>query len=139
MKTPFFIAFLLLAFAGVAQNKPDDIVGVWRSPQGDAHVQIFQNQGLYYGKIIWGTGGAETDVNNPNASLRSRKLIGLVMLEHFKFDGAYHWKNGTIYDPRNGETYSCEMWLSDGNNLNIRGFVGMSLFGRTEKWTRVIA
>ncbi|MBK6374224.1 MAG: DUF2147 domain-containing protein [Saprospiraceae bacterium] len=49
-------------------------------------------------------------------------------------DGEY--TGGNIYDPKNGSTYKCYMVL-DGNRLNIRGYIGISLIGRTSVWTRV--
>ncbi|MBN1327649.1 MAG: DUF2147 domain-containing protein, partial [Candidatus Cloacimonetes bacterium] len=48
----------------------------------------------------------------------------------------YKWKGGTIYDPESGKTYSCTMKLS-GDQLEIRGFIGISLLGRTEVWSRI--
>lgn len=137
MKTIIFSLFLLLSVSTNAQNKATDIIGTWKSQKGDSHITIFNDNGVFYGKVIWGTGGSAKDVNNPDASLRNRDVVGLVILKGFRFDGKYEWEGGTIYDPRNGETYDCVMSLKDGNTLNIRGYVGMSLFGRTEVWTRI--
>jgi uncharacterized protein (DUF2147 family) len=60
-----------------------------------------------------------------------------VILNDFVFDGDATWENGTIYDPREGKTYSCKITLKNKDNINIRGFIGLSLFGRTEMWTRI--
>jgi uncharacterized protein (DUF2147 family) len=57
-------------------------------------------------------------------------LEGFTAKENGLYDG------GTIYDPKSGKTYSCKMTLK-GDKLDIRGFVGLSLLGRTETWTRV--
>jgi uncharacterized protein (DUF2147 family) len=46
------------------------------------------------------------------------------------------WENGTIYDPNNGKTYKSHITLVNSNQLNVRGFIGFSLLGRTENWTR---
>ena len=70
--------------------------------------------------------------------MRSRELVGLMILSGFVFDGDDTWEDGTIYDPREGKTYSCKMSLDGTNNLSIRGYMGISLFGRSETWTRVI-
>ncbi|MGC4020942.1 MAG: DUF2147 domain-containing protein [Cyclobacteriaceae bacterium] len=78
-----------------------------------------------------------TDEKNPDPALRTREVIGLVILKDFEADKEGKvWENGTIYDPREGKTYSCKMTLKDANNLSIRGYVGVSLFGRTETYTR---
>ena len=55
--------------------------------------------------------------------------------EWFSDDGKNKWSNGIIYDPNNGKTYSCKAKL-EGDKLNVRGFIGISLFGRTTVWTR---
>ena len=81
---------------------------------------------------FWG----KTDKNNPDKVLQSRPDLGLELLKDFTFNGDNVYDDGTIYDPKNGKTYSCKMTL-DGNNLRIRGYVIFSLFGRTEVWTRV--
>jgi len=53
----------------------------------------------------------------------------------FKYKGKNRWVKGKIYDPDNGKTYSCKMKLVD-NELKVRGFIGISLFGRTTVWTK---
>ena len=92
---------------------------------------------MYYGKILWGTGGQTKDVKNPDSKLKNRDVIGLVMLNDFVFDGNGTWENGTIYDPREGKTYSSKITLKNRDQINVRGFVGISMFGRTEIWTRI--
>jgi uncharacterized protein (DUF2147 family) len=134
----FLVLFLVAGNTGTfAQNKPDDVLGEWLGPNKDSRVLIYKQGNTYSGKITWGTGSDPKDVKNPNPALRSRELIGTVILNGFQFDGQYTWEKGTIYDPRSGSTYNCTMRLKDANNLNIRGYIGISLFGRTEIWTRV--
>lgn len=58
------------------------------------------------------------------------------MLTGFRFDGDDEWKDGDIYDPESGKTYSCYLSLKDNNTLKVRGYIGVSLFGRSETWTR---
>lgn len=133
---------LLLLFIGITstaqtQTKSDAIVGEWMNEKKDAKFQIFKKENKYYGKVIWGTGDQKKDTKNPDAKLRNRDLIGLVILNDFVFDGDATWKNGTIYDPREGKTYSCKITLKNKDNINIRGYIGVSLFGRTEMWTRI--
>lgn len=124
------------AFAQTNNSKADAILGVWINAKKDAKFEIYKNGSKYFGKIIWGTGGDVTDTKNPDPKLRSRELIGLSILTDFSFDGSDTWDNGTIYDPKDGKTYSCKLSLKNKNELNVRGYVGVSLFGRTEVWTR---
>lgn len=130
------LTFFLLIGA-YAQVPPAAIVGEWLSAKKDSRIIIAKQGTTYSGKIVWGTGQATTDEKNPDPALRNRNIIGLGILNNFVYDGADTWKDGTIYDPREGKTYSCKMTLKDAGHLSIRGYVGLSLFGRTEVWTRV--
>ena len=47
------------------------------------------------------------------------------------------WENGTIYDPKTGNTYSSNLELDGPEKIKVRGFIGISLIGRTDIWTRV--
>ncbi len=74
------------------------------------------------------------DEKNPDPGLKNRNLKDLVLLTNFMYDDGVY-TDGKIYDPKTGKTYSCKMTV-DGDKLSIRGYVGISLFGRTTVWTR---
>lgn len=74
------------------------------------------------------------DAKNPSLKARNKPLLHLVILTDFDFDGR-EWTDGKIYDPKSGKTYSSTMKLN-GNKLELRGYVGISLFGRTTVWER---
>jgi len=140
----FFIINCLLPFFLFAQsnNEADRIVGVWFTEDDAGKVEIYKDEDKYYGKLIWGedieNGKAENlDSNNPDESLRNRPLIGLNLLKDFEYDGNDVWEDGEIYDPENGKTYSCKMTLAKDGKLNVRGFIGFSLIGRTTTWRKV--
>jgi uncharacterized protein (DUF2147 family) len=57
-------------------------------------------------------------------------------LSGFAYEGKNHWKEGRIYDPETGKTYSCKMTLKKPDELEVRGFIGLSIIGRTVVWTR---
>lgn len=126
-----------LALTAFAQSRPDAILGEWLSSKRDSRVLIYRQANTYYGKISWGTGGSAKDEKNSDPALRNREMVGLVILNNFTHDGDDTWQNGTIYDPREGKTYACKITLKDVNTLNVRGYVGVSLFGRSEVWSRV--
>ncbi len=127
--------------------KADDVIGVWLTQYKDSKVEIYKDGGKYFGKIVWLetpidsiTGKPKVDDKNENPALRNRPIMGMKLLENFVFDGDDEWEDGTIYDPKKGKTYSCYMEFPDENNkdrLKIRGYIGVSLLGRTVYWTRV--
>lgn len=69
--------------------------------------------------------------------MRSAPLRGYRILKDFVYAGNGEWKDGTIYDPENGNTYSCVIKLKDDNTLDIRGYIGVKTFGRTDIWSRL--
>lgn len=139
------IIFLLVSlyFSTTLFANGDDILGVWFNEEKTGKVEIYKSGNKYYGKIIWlkepldANGKEKTDIHNSDASKRSQKVLGLIMLRGFTYDAEdNNYVDGNIYDPKNGKDYSCKMKLIDKNNLDVRGFIGISLLGRTTKWTR---
>lgn len=126
---------LLTPMCSVAQQQ---ILGRWWSPKKDGQIEVYQQGDRYYGKIVWGTNPRQ-DTKNPNPALRQRDLMGVVLFSDFKYDASdEEWIDGKIYDPDSGKTYDCKMWLSDnGQTLKVRGYLGVALLGRTEKFERV--
>lgn len=144
-KIALLLPFLLFALSGaMAQSpQPDDILGVWLNEDKDAHIYIHKANGKYHGKIIWlrepidpETGQPKLDKENPDREKQKQPVIGSLILRDFVFDDGT-WDDGSIYDPKNGKTYDCYMELTPEGNLKIRGYVGISLIGRTTYWTPV--
>lgn len=130
----------LFPVAVMAQKKPDDIVGNWIVGDNKAKIQVYRSGTKYYGKIIWlkeptKDGVQKTDKKNPDPGKRNMPIIGLVVLKDFVFDDG-EWNAGNIYDPSSGNNYSCRITMPDKNTMKVRGYIGISLFGRTETWKR---
>src|SRR5215217_2150749 len=110
-KLPLLCALVICSIMAVAQKK-DDILGKWISANKEGQIEIYKKGDKYFGKLAWikepndDKGKPKLDVKNPNASLRSRTLLGLEILKDFNFDDN-QWADGTIYDPQTGKTYSC--------------------------------
>ena len=144
MTTKAGVLILFLALSGfiASAQKVDAILGSWANHSGEDHILIYKKGNKYFGKLDWikypndETGKAKTDKKNPEEALQTRPLLGLELLKDFVYDEDNVYDDGTIYDPKSGKTYSCKMTL-DGNTLKIRGYIGISLFGRSETWTRV--
>ena len=109
----------------------------WLSAHKDGKILIYKKDQKYYGKITWGEGYAIKDVKNQDPHLRSRDMIGLNILNDFVYGGKDTWEDGTIYLPGAGKTYSCILTLKSMQSLKVRGYVGSTLFGKSEYWTRV--
>lgn len=154
MKTyQFGVLFLLFSFPLLADDAAADrIVGVWATEKAEAHVEISRGENGYNGSITWLkepfyseadgeelVGRPKTDRENPDPALHERAIIGLPLMSGFRYAGNNRWVDGTIYDPENGKTYKCYMWLTKEGSLKVRGYVGISLFGRTSEWTPVLA
>jgi uncharacterized protein (DUF2147 family) len=138
----FILLAPLISFEAHSQNKAEDITGIWLTGGKEpAKIQIYKSGEKFNGKITWlknstENGKQKLDINNPDKEKRSNPIIGLIMLTGFKFNGDDEWKEGDIYDPESGKTYSSYIYLKDKNTLKVRGYVGISLFGRTETWTK---
>ncbi|KAB1064065.1 DUF2147 domain-containing protein [Salibacter halophilus] len=143
MKAILIAVAVLFSTSLFAQNA-DAVLGKWETKNGKSHVEIYKKDGEYYGKIVWlkeplnEEGKPKVDKNNPEEDMRSRPLKGLELLREFEYDADDEmWEDGEIYDPESGDTYSCEMSLEGDNKLKVRGYLGISLLGRTTVWTRV--
>ncbi|SHJ68354.1 Uncharacterized conserved protein, DUF2147 family [Hymenobacter daecheongensis DSM 21074] len=145
LKSLVLVLLLLgaMAMRAPAPN-PDAVLGVWKNGEGTGMVQIFKRGDKYFGRIVWlkvpnnPDGTPRTDANNPEEKLRKQPLRGLENMRDFTYSGENKWEAGKIYDPKNGSDYSCEMTLVDDNTLEVRGFIGVSLFGRTDVWKRQV-
>jgi len=120
----------------------DAVIGEWYTKDSKALVQIYKQGDVYNGKIIWlkepnnEDGSAKLDTNNPDESRQGQPIVALNLVQGFTYKGGNKWADGTIYDPDNGKTYKCKMNLNDDGTLKVRGFIGVSLIGRTQVWTR---
>ncbi len=134
----FFIIGCYFSGNLYAQANPDALLGIWFNEEKDAKIKVYKENGKFYGKIVWhktGDGISPYDEHNPDPELQKRKKVGLVILTDFEFHNG-QWEDGEIYDPKKGKTYSCVIKLEKDGSLNVRGFIGFSLIGRTTYWTK---
>ncbi len=135
MRTALTIAAGLLAATPLAAAEP--IAGTWITASRDGVVRIGDCGATVCGRLdrfltAPPQGANQRDVNNPDAKLRSRKLLGLPILTGFKQDGAV-WR-GTIYDPKAGKSYRSVLRRLDANRLEVKGCIGP--FCQTQIWRR---
>jgi uncharacterized protein (DUF2147 family) len=134
-----FLLFFFMATLVKAQSE-NSILGVWYNTEKTAKVEILKKGTTFIGKIVWlkdpNPGGRPVlDKDNPDPKLKSRPLMGLNLLEGLKYDSGM-WEGGTIYDPKTGKTYSCQVTLKSKEVLEVKGYYGFSLIGRTVEWTK---
>ncbi len=123
-------------------REDDRILGLWLTADAKAHVEVDTASESYCGKIVWlkepeKNGKPVVDDQNPDEQLRSRPVLGLEIMRGFVYDGDNSWVDGRVYDPESGNEYRGKLELVDENTMELRGYVLIPLFGRTETWTRV--
>ena len=139
---------IALFLAPVLEAASDPVEGLWWTEDREGIVEIRQSDAGPIGRIVWllepvhpeeheKAGQPVLDEENPDSELRSRPVLGLRILEGFEQHREGDWRGGEIYDPENGRTYRARMRITeDGEQLNLRGYVGTPMLGRTARWER---
>ena len=100
-------------------------------------VEVYRKDGKAYAKIIKLIN--ESDKNNRCTACKGKNknkpILGMIVFNGLK-QGGNEWNGGKILDPNNGKYYKCYISLANKNKLKIRGYVGISLLGRTDYWYR---
>ena len=134
------LIFVLL-FISTITFAQDITQGTWYNAEKTSRVQFYKQGEKLFGKIVWlkeplEAGKPRVDKLNSDVKLRTRPLLGLVFLTNFTADGAKIWEDGEIYDPKNGKTYSCKLTITSATTIDARGYIGISIIGRTTKFTK---
>ncbi len=125
------LSFFLLA--GVAQGQSADPSGTYLSESGETRVRIAKCGSVYCGTIISVQGDAK-DVNNPDASLKNRSLVGVQMISNIQPSGQGF--TGQLYNYKDGKTYNGKMTFA-GKAMQLSGCVLGGLICRSQTWTKV--
>jgi uncharacterized protein (DUF2147 family) len=144
-KILFILCFGLFIGVHAQTSDADALVGVWKPSDGRSMVKIEKIGDKFYGRVVWllepndESGNPRTDTNNPDPALRSTPLKGYRLLKDFTYNEKDKlWVDGTIYDPKNGSTYNCKIELKDDSTIEVRGYIGTAVFGRTDVWTKMV-
>ncbi len=113
------------------------VMGDWKGPTGSV-VRIEACGSAVCAKIVKlpPNPPSTMDAHNPDAALRNRPLCGLNIGTGFTRTDDGHLEGGRIYDPVSGKSYKGTI-TADGDEMKLRGYIGVSLFGRSETWQRV--
>lgn len=135
----FYLSFI--GSGSLSTTDQNAIVGFWNTDDDEALVQVFQNEGLYFGKVITlarpldSKGNPKKDRHNKEPGLRDRTLVRIHTLYDLKFDqGEQNWK-GKVYIPTVGFSANVIITLKDKNTMNVRGYLGK--LTKTQVWKRV--
>ena len=138
----FLCCIPMLVLSAHADTSESQILGTWLTQDGEGWIEFRMQDGAPGGFIAGSPQDPDRlkpprlDDENPDPKLRHRQLFGMQIVKKLKESKRGKWK-GKIYDPNEGKTYDCTITIVDENTLKLRGFVGISLLGRTEVWTRV--
>jgi uncharacterized protein (DUF2147 family) len=139
------VGALLFGETATAVPETPTAAGVWQQVGDDgkvgALVTITEEDGVFVGRLSHLYLGPDDDPNPIctacTGERHNQPLLGLVFIEEMKQSGL-DYEDGKILDPETGKIYSANMHLSpDGTKLNVRGYLGLSIFGRSQTWTRL--
>jgi uncharacterized protein (DUF2147 family) len=139
------LAFAALAFATMTLRPAiaADPNGTWLTEAGTSRIRIADCGGALCGNIVWmkepidpETGKPRADKNNPEASKRSRPLMGVTIVIGMKPSGADKW-SGQVYNAEDGKTYSGSITMVNASALKLEGCALAGLICKAQTWTRV--
>lgn len=150
MKKAIWFSLPYLFVVSLWADDGDAVLGRFLPPEKDSVIEIFKCGNNYCGRIACikdnfypegskdGVPGTPyLDHNNPDPKLKTRPNLGLVFLTDFKYEGNGKYKDGKVYNVRDGKTYCAKMELK-GDILDLRGHLCISsLLGKTNRWTRL--
>ena len=133
---------ILFSYVLISSIQINEIEGIWITQDDEtgkkkSEVLLYKNEGKLYGKILnllleEDKGKLCVNCKGENKNL---PIQGMVIIKDLKIIDK-SWEGGTILDPKSGKTYSCYITFEDENTLKVRGYIGFSLLGRTQKWIR---
>jgi len=128
-------AFLAMAASVADAQTAEDAFGVWEHPENKSHVQIYKCGSGLCAKIVKVVDGQKTDDKNPSTALKSRPVVGLVIMSGAQKTGPSQWK-GDLYNRADGATYTGMLTVKSKNALDLQGCTAV-VFCKTVTWTRV--
>ena len=133
------ISALLISISLMQAQTP---IGVWKNLDDEdgrekSHIEVYERNGKLFGKVIKLLPAATiTKCDACSGDKKGKSLIGMEILWNLSKSGKV-WDDGEILDPKNGKVYTCKIELDGKDKLKVRGYVGVSLLGRTQTWFRV--
>ena len=140
------VVLALVAVVGAGAQelsaKLQNAVGLWQVVNSDGSpggkVETYLENGKLFGRVTEvRPGRTPKDVcDKCSGEFKNQLILGMVNMRNFHPEGD-DWVDGTVVDPENGKEYKGKIWAVNKDTLRMRGFIGISLLGRTETWTRI--
>ena len=146
MRKPAFVASVALTMVpllAVAELPADPAYGYWLTENRKAIVRIEPCGGDTCGRMVWvenaidGAGQPKRDLRNSDAAMRDRPICGLELVGGLDRADSGTWQDGWLYNPKDGATYSAEIRAVSPSELEVRGYLGVPMLGKSQIWTRV--
>jgi uncharacterized protein (DUF2147 family) len=145
MRRAWLLVLFGVALLGGQDARGADPTGLWWAEGGAAQIEITRCGDALCGRIVWlrspldESGCPVRDAENPDAALRGRGLIGIDLLERLRPSShdRREWAGGYVYDPTSGRSYSAVLRMDGPDRIQLRGYLGFELLGRTTTWFRV--
>ena len=141
MSKLFFV--ILLFFCATVFSFSQSVIGKWKTiddetGQAKSILEIYEVKGKIYGKVIeiLDVAHKKSVCFKCSGSDKNKPILGMVVIKGLTKDGN-EYNNGNIIDPKNGKSYKCYITLENIDKLKVRGYIGFSLFGRTQYWYRI--
>lgn len=138
------IVFGLVVFFSIIFNaQGQTVLGKWKtiddeSGEAKSIVEVYEKSGKIYAKVveILRAEHKKDICSKCDGTDKNKPILGMVIMNGLEKDGE-EYNGGTILDPQNGKKYKCYITLESPDKLKLRGYIGISIVGRTQYWTRV--
>ena len=138
----YLFTVLFVAVAGVFSTQAQ-VTGKWKTiddetKEAKSIVEVYEKDGKIYGKVVEILNPSKKDskCQNCKGEDKDKPILGLTIIKGLKKDGN-EYTDGDILDPQKGKLYSCTIKLDGNDKLSVRGYMGISLIGRSQTWYRV--
>ena len=138
-----FLYSLFFVITGLFSVQAQTVLGKWKTIDDETGkaksvVEIYENNGKIYGKVVEIFDKTKEDkvCDECEGAKKNKPIKGMVILEALSKKGS-SWEGGTILDPNSGKVYKCIISLENKDKIKLRGYIGISLLGRTQYWERV--
>ena len=130
----------------MANKNADAIIGHWINDDKNLEVEVFKSDGKYKARVIWFDDMDDKsspmldrlDKNNPDKTLRSRKIIGTEVMHGLIYNAKDdEWQEGRIYDYSTGKDWNAKAWINRDGILKVRGYWNLSIFGQNMSFKKV--